>query len=519
MQISELRLSNFKSYKNSGPIALGSINVFTGKNNSGKSALIQALALLQQGRSLDHNDIRKRAPQYTIECQVAHVDTLRFMGLDLGGTDHGGLLLSLGGGESTNKNLIFKAGRDQRGVIRFSQHEPNNFIYSYLAKRKVTQFVQQVDQERARLVTDNLQNLVSKVVRLANPDNEQHEQYSALCEKVLGFRVTAHPSPNGMQAGIPIGNQDYLPIEAMGEGVPNLLGLIVHLCIADGNLFLIEELENDVHPEALKALLEVIVEKSASNQFIISTHSNIVVRHLGAAPKSLLYEVELDYQRGQVPTSSVHAVPAEPAARIEVLRKLGYELYDFDLWDGWLILEESSAEVIIRDYLIPWFAPRLSRVRTLAAGGTDKVEPTFEDFRRLFLFTHLQPGYNERAWVVIDGDDGGKRVVKALRAKYNGWPAEHFKTLVQTDFERYYPKRFKAEVDALLALHHDKKPTPKRDLLNKVKEWCKAEPEEAKREFEQSAAEVIAILKAIEAKVAGTLNDVSSPQHSAQRQK
>jgi predicted ATPase len=34
----------------------------------------------------------------------------------------------------------------------------------------------------------------------------------------------------------------------MGEGVMNILGLIVHLAIAENRLFLVEEPENDVHP-------------------------------------------------------------------------------------------------------------------------------------------------------------------------------------------------------------------------------------------------------------------------------
>ena len=81
----------------------------------------------------------------------------------------------------------------------------------------------------------------------------------------------------------------------------------------------------------------------------------------------------MTYEPNAVPRSHIREVDATPAARIEVLRRLGYELSDFELWDGWLILEESSAEVIVR-YLIPWFVPRLARIRTVAAGGTSKVE-------------------------------------------------------------------------------------------------------------------------------------------------
>lgn len=376
--------------------------------------------------------------------------------------------------------------------------EPNNFVYTYLSKRKVTAFDRMVDLHRTRVVAPNLGFLTSKVDRLTEAGYVGAQEYDQLCQQVLGFRIGTYASEGGYQAGISVGRYDHIPIEAMGEGVSNQLGLITDLCMADGNLFLIEELENDVHPESLKALLDVIVQKSANNQFIITTHSNIVVRHLGAAPNSRIFTVESNFAPNAVPTSTIHPVDNTAEGRIAVLRQLGYELYDFDLWEGWLILEESSAEIIIRRYLIPWFAPRLAAVRTLAAGGTSKVEPTFEDFRRLFLFAHLEPQYSGRAWVIVDVDASGKTVVKGLRSKYSSWRADRFRTLTEANFERYYPPRFKDQIDAALALKGSAKQQAKKAVLDEVKAWCVSEPEMAKKEFEVSAAEVIAILREVD---------------------
>jgi len=63
----------------------------------------------------------------------------------------------------------------------------------------------------------------------------------------------------------------------MGEGLANIVALLSELAVNSGKLFLIEMPENDLHPQALKALLDLILESSKRNQFIISTHSNIVV--------------------------------------------------------------------------------------------------------------------------------------------------------------------------------------------------------------------------------------------------
>jgi predicted ATP-dependent endonuclease of OLD family len=351
-------------------------------------------------------------------------------------------------------------------------------------------------------VSEDLGNLVAKVDRLSALDYVGEKEYTDLCKRVLGFRIGTYAS-SGKQAGLSIGRFDHIAIEDMGEGVSSLLGLITDLCMADGHLFLIEELENDVHPESLKALLNVIIEKSEKNQFIITTHSNIVTRYLGAAEHSKLFVVESDFEPQKTPTSTIREVGSDPDARIAVLRDLGYELTDFYLWDGWLILEESSAQTVIQ-YLIEWFVPRLTRVRIVSASGVDNVEPMLKEYRRLFLFAHLEPHYKERTWAIVDGDDAGTRVVTSLKKDLKSWPQDRFRALSEKNFEYYYPPQFREEANAALTLTDKaKKKEAKRMLVNKVDQWCKDNPNEARADFEQSAAEVITILKEIDGSLFG----------------
>ncbi|NAS27009.1 AAA family ATPase [Herbidospora sp. NEAU-GS84] len=505
MKISAARMINYKCFADTGDVSLDRINIFAGKNNAGKSAFIRAIHLMQGGADTTGRDLR--IGQSSGEVQI-HLDDIDFRHFERSIKQEISGTLTIRLNRGPQDQLIIptpglKVGPTNEMGVGFSpQAEPDNFIYTYLSKRKVARFEELVNRSRATAVTSDLRYLTSKVDRLANIDHPRSEEYSALCKKVLGFRISTFGSANGHQSGISVGNFDYIPIEAMGEGVSSLLGLITDLCVADGNLFLIEELENDIHPEGLKTILQAIIEKSQKNQFIISTHSNIVTKYLGAAPGSKIFVVESDYRPAQVPTSSIREIEPTPAARIEVLRQLGYELYDFDLWEGWLILEESTAEAIIKDYLIPWFTPKLSRIRTLSAGGTSKVRPTFEDFRRLFLFTHLEEQYRYRAWVLVDGDDTGRAAIEELQQMYGRmWPKDHFRTLTAADFESYYPANFADEVTQMRSLGHSAKPSAKKTLVNRVKQWCDKNEEEAKIGFAKSAAEVIEILKEIESKL------------------
>lgn len=502
MRLTSMRVHNFRAIVETELSELGAINVLVGPNNAGKSSLIRALGLLQEGMPADGGDARlgEQAAHVSITArglpgpfQVGQIQMVQLggvaVGLEVALARAGGLSVNIRGGSGDTIN-----------VARLPSTEPDHLIVPFLAKRKVAAYDSVVNEANTQAVGPDLRFLTAKLARLSNPAYPAYPAYERACDAILGFVVTAIPAPGGQQPGVYVSNTQTIPISAMGEGVAHIVGLLADLAIAEEKLFLIEEPENDIHPRALKTLLELIEDSSARNQFVVSTHSNIVVRHLGASDGATLHYV--DAKRGALPpVAEVRRVPEEPRARIEVLTDLGYELWDFHLWDGWLLLEESSAERIVRDYLIPWFAPRLRRVRTVAVGGNAGVEPAFNDFNRLFRFTHLEDVYRDAAWVVIDGDEEGRQIVEALRERYaNSWAADHFRTFSAGNFEEYYPVRFQDRVRDTLAIgNRREKREAKRRLLDEVRQWVEENPAEAKDAFASSAAEVVAVLLEIEA--------------------
>jgi len=488
VRVRSVRVRNFRAFEDSGALDLGAINVIVGPNNAGKSSLIRALALLQEGLPLGGGDVRLGTDASTISMEVEEIASPwpeRPDGtVDINLSSQGGFSIELGG---PSVALV--------GVNRFPNSEPTNFIYPFFSGRKVAAYEPSVTQNTTLAVGPDLRHLPAKLARLSNPDFPAHGRYREACEAVLGFVVTAIPAPNGQQAGVYVGTGGAsIPMEAMGEGVANVVGLLVDLTLAQGKLFLVEEPENDIHPQALKALLDRVVESSSRNQFVVSTHSHIVVRHLGSPSDARVVYVESE---GLPPIASIRALDST-AERIEVLSDLGYDLWDFDLWEGWLILEESSAERILRDLLIPWFAPQLARVRTVSAGGQSGVPPTFDDFNRLFRFTHLEERYRDRAWVIVDGDAEGHRIVEQLRGRYTTWDPRQFRTWREEDFEHYYPSPFAGRVATTLALSGRAKREAKATLLTNVLDCSAADEQGARDLWAESAAEVIEVLTEIE---------------------
>src|SRR5258708_27626592 len=149
-----------------------------------------------------------------------------------------------------------------------------------------------------------------------------------------------------------------------------------------------------------------------------------------------------------------------------------------------------------------WFAPGLQgNIRTIAAQGNTDVEPRFNDFNGLFLFLHLEDIYKNRAWVIVDGDQKGQKIIDDLKEKYasSGWKEEHFQTFTKEDFEEYYPADFQDKVIRILQKTDGQhKRAEKRKLLYEVLDYIKNDEQKARETFEQSASEVIDLLRSIE---------------------
>jgi hypothetical protein len=312
--------------------------------------------------------------------------------------------------------------------------------------------------------------------------------------------VTTRASDNGKEAGIYLSKRKFVTLERMGDGVTEMVALIAALCVEEDKVFLLEEPESNLHPRALKALLGMVREAQAKNQFLVATHSNIVLRELGADNTTKIFRVHRSDPDVRVP-SSVDEVTDTPEVRTELLRELGYEFADFGLHDAWLFLEESSAERVIRDVLMPNFVPSLAgRLRTFAAGGVTNVEPSVSEFRRLVIFVHLQPVYDGSLWVRVDGDDSGRTVVQDLKARFSSLKEGRVAAFSQPDFELYYPQDFHDSVRSTLAMPpSEARRSAKAALLQQVLDWTGDRGDLALQAWAASAAEVIAILREIEA--------------------
>jgi predicted ATPase len=514
MWLQSIYIKNVRGFEEATMELSKTVNVFVGRNNSGKSSLLHPVLSMQQNlATLGQLDVRVGEKAGEVRFRINETD---------GRPNSKEYLLTVkqderrqwvthftSEGEAAKKD----ANGKQIGTMRvftptshFQSTEPDNFIYPYLSMRKVPTYEQAVNEATTRQVRPNLSNLVAKIDRVSSPGAKKaYEFYQMACEEILGFLVTTAPAQQGKQIVYSIDGTQTVGIERMGQGVANIAALLADLALAKGKLFIIEELENDIHPRALRMLADRILEKSIDNQFLITTHSNVVLKRLGGLNSTKVFHVIGEYNSDGVPTSKVTEVPGESGARRGVLEDLGYELADLELWSGWLLLEESSAEKIIRQYLCRWFTPRLvGRLRTFAAGSLSQVEEKVRNFNDLFVFLHLEAVYRNKAWVVVDGGPDEATIIADLKKKYvpAGWNEHNFLQWSVHDFEEFYPPQFACEVEKFRTLRKQERRSAKKALLDRLESWIGSDENGARAAFENSAKPVIDLLKGIEAAIA-----------------
>lgn len=543
MFVRQLSLINIKGYEEANINLSPGINVLVGANNAGKSTIIHSLLRLQPMYVNNmQDDIRKTFKQAVLYWSLSDINK-----------DEQNLLVSRIKGKRSEINdpleifylmqrkpentvegdMLILPTKDKIQLLKNKEFDENirsqkigeafigfssmedesNFIYPFLSRRKTTNYNNQSGRQASYSVLSDMQNLPSRIQSLVHPSHPHSQEFAKYCKEILGFGIAKVPTYNNEdKLGLFVKHGEAIFLDSMGDGVAHILGLLVILLTEDRKLFLIEEIENDIHPIALKKLLNLIVKKSKQNQFVVSTHSNIVLKYLAAADHSKVFYIDWQMKKKKkdgrdvsLPSSKIREVENVPSERMEILKQLGYDPIDFDLFSAYLILEESSAERLIRDYLIPEFVPELLyKIKTIAASGADDIEPRFQDFMRLFVFIHTASIYDKKAWVLADGDPAGIKNINGLRSKFTTWPKENFMNFSEKYFESYYPAIFKKRFTALMGntkLSKQQRKDEKIILTKDLLKWITDNKVEAKKQFANSAKEVIGILQEISKKI------------------
>lgn len=317
MHFDKLRIKNFKCFDEEGCSIekLKSINVIIGKNNSGKSSIIELFKFLTTGDENFFNSVRNgRTPEVIFEHTMN--DLLLIKKSFPENTRHGGIpgsnhfeygltfldsilqysLIKNGGNKfiSVNKSFVDSARRYFDSYVNQIVNPLKAKKFSHLSAERdiqpekssneldistngggATNFVQQIinrDKYDSKLIELKLLEELNKIV---NPD-------------IYFSRILVQQNENEIwEIYFESAEDGRIPLSKMGSGIKTVLLVLILLHVKpiveeqrlDTLVFALEELENNLHPSLQRRLYYYLHDFSKRNNciFFLTTHSNVVI--------------------------------------------------------------------------------------------------------------------------------------------------------------------------------------------------------------------------------------------------
>ena len=343
MKIKSITIKDMWSYRQGGNVLseLGQTVVLIGKNNSGKSNVLNAIRWFQQNskwymattasfpipENVAHfypdNPDRARSGLTMIielsEDEIAKIldfdgfrefhggwqDTIReemkkglLAAFDTGWSDNEvpQQCLKLAGLNTTHHLPVADVGLDinkakkdwMTGMERLKNWVTNHFTEDI----KYVGANQRLSDRRFEKNL-NLFQLLEQSRAPTPAERHMKKRYAAiecLFKKITKLRdVELAPQHDAARLNIDW-RERYLPLECYGDGVSKLLLMAAEFSAVQGRVFLIEEPESHVHPELQREFLRFMTEDQA-NQYILTTHSPVL---LDAGNARCIYQITHD---------------------------------------------------------------------------------------------------------------------------------------------------------------------------------------------------------------------------------
>lgn len=373
MIVNEIGIANFKSFDSEGvKITLDKrINVFIGKNNSGKSNVLKFIKLLsdyygnwnkwantelenqfrRNGEnpilifSLNLSEIWKHHSHLFNKNEIYEfkfrMPDFKLVGQHPFFNFDNSILLSLqthysGAG---NETLLEEINKILINHIKSNLELFKDLIY-------VPHFREVNDQKDVITKTFDGNKIISRLFEMQNPkigdetnrqkfDKIQNFVRELLAEKTLRIEV-----PHTRDRIILEMNGNRLSLESYGTGVHELVILCSALTIFDNYVFCIEEPELHLHPELQRKFIDYI--QSFNNYFFISTHSNVFIDY---KPTVGVFHVVHD-------NISTKIYPCfTNQATYEILSDLAYKASDLLQCNGIIWVEGPSDKIYLNQWI------------------------------------------------------------------------------------------------------------------------------------------------------------------------
>ncbi|MFN8358882.1 MAG: AAA family ATPase [Candidatus Kapaibacterium sp.] len=360
------------------------LNVIIGKNNSGKSTLIELVDFMQAGNGPIAHTGRDNGipPEVIVTHLISEEEYLKILN-SVNSRDHmlQGDYTDFGIDFTNNTyKYIFKGGKGNISKSTNNIYPDTNQIIDTVNSTIQNSFTNKIfckiaaerdivpeksNQHSGFLLRPNGENATNTIQRLINRTslNSRNlieikllEELNLIVNPDIEYtRILVQEDDSGFwEIFFENANKKGIALSNMGSGIKTVLLVLLNLVVRpvmekenkDSYVFAFEELENNLHPSLQRRLYNYIIEysKKHSAYFFITTHSNIVIDIFGANENAQIIHVENDGVRSRTTT-----VLSSKETK-HILHDLGIKASDLLQCNGVIWVEGPSD----RNYINKW---------------------------------------------------------------------------------------------------------------------------------------------------------------------
>lgn len=295
-----IEIENFRALKELRIDRLSRINLIAGRNNSGKTTLLEALFLLAGGgnpqMALNVHITRGLAVQGTTETIVENFWKPIFSAFDVTKT------VKIAGAHASYGTLTLEIELDRPTTIQLPLDDSNGdamrvpsgehaLSFSFEnGKDRTTKSLRstrqelQIDQPHqaipfsAVILSSRIGNFSEDAIRMGQLRKQKQEDSVLEALRVVEPRLTS--ITDSVASGTPmiwgdIGLSELVPLPVMGDGMARIARLVLAISSTPGGVVLVDEIENGLHHSILPEVWKVVheVANRADTQIFATTHS------------------------------------------------------------------------------------------------------------------------------------------------------------------------------------------------------------------------------------------------------
>lgn len=419
------------------------ITVITGKNNVGKTRILESFAFLN---GFNQNESALNYPCVSFELEmsgkkyafVRNDETDDFLKMYDGTTgkearleydelNHSAQFHYFNGGGlqgSLSSRSIIEGSKDQ-GSNEFRAFIEKLKGITYVADQRVINDTVQTDPEELPLPDGS--NLGNVIYEHSSNRSSKYFELAGIMNNVFPEIEDVYTVPKGKgHVSIVVKDRytgERIPLNDCGRGVSQVLHLVSLIIFSSpGKIFLIDEPHVFLHPGAEKFLAEFLKEH-AEHKYIVATHSPIFVK---AVQPDRIYIVRRD-EKGTTMDESFSGIND----RNILFDELGLDLGDMALAER-IIFVEGDTDVGIYNSLLERSGYPASKYnyKIMGMGGGDISNQLENVLNGLSSITHLP------YLIYLDGDKKfNGRIPEALKSKVDYLPTVDVESLLLKDLD------------------------------------------------------------------------------------